>query len=86
MGGAKGKWFDTGKKMLGQLLKVSLNVKRIQISFDVVVGISRKRISDSIQENNFSRTPMARTLMARLPRLFRTRSWVPWKKITCLQI
>ena len=27
----------------------------------------------------YSRTSMARTLMARLPRLFRTRSWVPWK-------
>ena len=26
------------------------------------------------------RTSMARTLTARLPRLFRTRSWVPWKK------
>ena len=29
----------------------------------------------------YSRTSMARTLMARLPRLVRTRSWVPWKKI-----
>ena len=28
----------------------------------------------------YSRTSMARTLMARLPRLFRTRSSVPWKK------
>ena len=26
----------------------------------------------------YSRTSMARTLMARLPWLFRTRSWVPW--------
>ena len=28
----------------------------------------------------YSRTPIARTLMARLPRLFRIRSWVPRKK------
>ena len=28
----------------------------------------------------YSRTSMARTLMARLPGLFRTRFWVPWKK------
>ena len=28
----------------------------------------------------YSRTSMARTLMARLPRLFRTHSWVRWKK------
>ena len=34
----------------------------------------------------YSRTSMARTLMARLPRLFRTRSWVPRKKIPLLQI
>ena len=27
----------------------------------------------------YSRTSVARTLMARLPRLFRTRPWVPWK-------
>ena len=27
-----------------------------------------------------SRTSVARTLMARLPWLFQTRSWVPWKK------
>ena len=29
---------------------------------------------------HYSRTSMARTLMARLPRLVRTRSWVPWNK------
>ena len=29
---------------------------------------------------NYSRTSIARTLMARLPRLVRTRSWVPWNK------
>ena len=28
----------------------------------------------------YSRTSMARTLMARLPLIFRTRSWIPWKK------
>ena len=28
----------------------------------------------------YSRTSMVRTLMARLPWLFRTHSWVPWKK------
>ena len=28
----------------------------------------------------YSRTSMARTLIARLPRLFRTRSWVPWNR------
>ena len=28
----------------------------------------------------YSRTSMARTLMARLPRLVRTRSWAPWNK------
>ena len=28
----------------------------------------------------YSRTSVARTLMARLSRLFRTHSWVPWKK------
>ena len=28
----------------------------------------------------YSRTSVARRLMARLPRLFRTRSRVPWKK------
>ena len=30
---------------------------------------------------NYSRISMARTLIARLPRLFRTRSWAPWN--TC---
>ena len=34
----------------------------------------------SIQISKYSRTSMARTLMAHLPWLFRTRSWVPWKK------
>ena len=29
---------------------------------------------------NYDGTSMTRTLMARLPWLFRTRSWVPWKK------
>ena len=31
-------------------------------------------------QSKYSRISMARTLMARLPRLFRTRSGVPWKK------
>ena len=31
----------------------------------------------SSNNHNFSRSSVARTLMARLPRLFRTRSWVP---------
>ena len=34
----------------------------------------------------YSRTSVARTPMARLPRLFRTRSLVPRKKIPWLQI
>ena len=29
----------------------------------------------------YSRTSMTRTLMVRLPRLVRTRSWVPWNKV-----
>ena len=33
-----------------------------------------------------SSTTIARTLMARSPRLFQTRSWVPWKKIPSLRI
>ena len=32
------------------------------------------------EDTTYSRTSVARTLMAHLPRLFRTRSWVPWKK------
>ena len=31
-------------------------------------------------ELKYGRTSMARTLMTRLPRLFRTRTLVPWKK------
>ena len=38
-----------------------------------VAGIARKQ-SKYKRENLYSRTSMARTLMARLPRLFRTRS------------
>ena len=34
----------------------------------------------------YSRTSMPRTLMARLPRLFRTRSSVPWKILTAADI
>ena len=30
--------------------------------------------------DQYSRTSMARTLMARIPRLFQTRSLVPWKQ------
>ena len=37
-------------------------------------------LSESCCKSIYSRTSMAGTLMARLPRLFRTHSWVPWKK------
>ena len=35
-----------------------------------------------LKEHSYSRTSVARTLMAHLPRLFRARSYVPRKKIT----
>ena len=43
----------------------------------LLVSKTIPNLSDSTE--NYSRTSVARTLMARLPRLFRTRSWVPWK-------
>ena len=36
--------------------------------------------TSTVELQKYSRTSMARTLMARLPRLFRTRYWVPWNK------
>ena len=43
-------------------------------------------LPDNMLKINYSWTSVAWTLMARLPRLFRTRSWVPWKKIQQLHI
>ena len=47
------------------------NNKTVSLHFSLTEGFSR---------NNYRKTSVARTLMARLPRLFRTRSWVPRKK------
>ena len=42
--------------------------------------ISWRIWSKCLRFKKYRRTSMARTLMARLPRLFRTHSWVRWKK------
>ena len=54
-----------------------------QITFEVFPLINffcPEHESKSITETSYSRTLMARTLLARLPRLVRTHSWVPWNK------
>ena len=44
----------------------------------------RASLAENLLETNklrhYSRTSMAQTLMARLPRFFRTLTWVPWNK------
>ena len=51
----------------------------VQISACVLKSFKRGRNAGQLGETNYSRTSVARTLMTRLPRLFRTRSCVPRK-------
>ena len=51
------------------LTVVTCRFRSVAFSMDFFVGMK------------YSRTSMPRTLIARLPWLFRTRSWVTWKKI-----
>ena len=44
------------------------------ITFDNIIMKLADNISEEFETTRYSRTSVARTLMARLPRLFRTRS------------
>ena len=58
--------------MINQVIQKISFIKDCDLENEVVAQISLSQ---------YSRTSVARTRMARLPRLFRTRSLVPWKKI-----
>ena len=56
---------------------------RYRLKYCLKGPLSPKQPTNPTVDNRYtkySRTSVARTLMARLPRLFQTRSGVPWKK------
>ena len=68
---------------LGGLSLLRKSVVRLTDRPGMTLDVYRGRkttIQQQHVETNYSRTSMARTMMARLPRLFRTRYWVPWNK------
>ena len=59
---------------------VTLVIPCLTLKCQIKIAADHSLISGSYMfPRNYSRTSMARTLMAHLPRLFRTRSWVPRK-------
>ena len=65
---------------LGGLSLPRKSVVRLTDRPDMTLYVYRGRKTTRQQQQIYSRTSMARTLMARLPWLFRTRSWVPWNR------
>ena len=74
----KGKCFQCGKRLLSSATEASSQTLSTVIEGETQI---ESCLEDLVQGKKiYSRTPMARTLMARLPRLVRTRSWVTWNK------